>query len=144
MGNLLPAARIFAAEHLFGGRIEMNLRTILVAATVVCMMTAVAFAASIDGKWTGETQGPNGSRPVSFTFTSDGSTLNGTTTGRGGDIKITNGKVDGDSVTFDVVREMQGNTMTAHYTGKVSGSELKLKMQMGDGEPRDITLKKAE
>ena len=122
----------------------MNLRTIFVAAMVVCMMTAVAFAASIDGKWTGEMQTQNGTRPVTFTFTSDGNTLNGTTTGRGGDVKITNGKVDGDNVSFDVVREMQGNTMTVHYTGKVSGNELQLKVQMGDREPRDLTLKKAE
>ena len=122
----------------------MTLRTIFVAAMVVCMMTAVAFAASIDGKWTGEMQTPNGSRPVTFTFAADGSTLNGSTTGRGGETKITNGKIDGENITFDVVREMQGNTMTMHYTGKVSGSELKLKMQMGDREPREMTLKKAE
>jgi opacity protein-like surface antigen len=122
----------------------MTLRTMFVAAMVVCMMSAVAFAASIDGKWTGEMQTQNGTRPVTFTFTSDGSTLNGTTTGRGGDVKITNGKIDGDKVTFDVVREMQGNTMTTNYTGKVSGSELKLTVKMGDREPRDMTLKKAE
>ncbi len=122
----------------------MTLRTMFVAAMVVCMMTAVAFAASIDGKWTGEMQTQNGTRPVTFTFTSDGATLNGTTTGRGGDVKITNGKVDGDSVSFDVVREMQGNQMTTHYSGKVAGSELKLSVKMGDREPRDLTLKKAQ
>jgi hypothetical protein len=122
----------------------MNIRKMFGAAAVVCMMTVVAFAASIDGKWTGEMQTQNGTRPVTFTFTSDGSTLNGTTTGRGGDVKITNGKVDGDSVTFDVVREMQGNTVNSHYTGKVSGSELKLSVKTADREPRDLTLKKAE
>jgi hypothetical protein len=112
------------------------------AATVVCLMTVVAFAASIDGKWTGEVTTPNGTRPVTFTFVSDGSKLNGTTTGRGGEVKITNGTVDGDNVSFDVIREFNGNTMTTHYTGTVSGSDLKLKMQMGDREPREMTLKK--
>ena len=120
----------------------MNLRVLVLAALVVCLTTGLALAANIDGKWTGEMQTPNGSRPVTFTFTSDGNTLNGTTTGRGGETKITNGKIDGDNVSFDVTREFQGNTMTAHYTGTVSGSELKLKVQVGDREPRDLVLKK--
>ena len=120
----------------------MTLRKFLMAAMVVCMMTVVAFAASIDGKWTGEMQTPNGTRPVTFTFTADGTTLNGSTTGRSGEVKITNGKIDGDNVSFDVVREMNGNTMTTHYTGTVSGGELKLKVQMADREPRDLVLKK--
>jgi hypothetical protein len=120
----------------------MTLRKFLMAAMVVCMMTVVAVAASIDGKWTGEMQTPNGTRPVTFTFTADGTTLNGSTTGRNGEVKITNGKIDGDNVSFDVVREMNGNTMTTHYTGTVSGGELKLKVQMADREPRDLVLKK--
>ena len=120
----------------------MTLRKFLMAAMVVCMMTVVAFAASIDGKWTGEMQTPNGTRPVTFTFTADGTTLNGSTTGRSGEVKITNGKIDGDNVSFDVVREINNNTMTTHYTGTVSGGELKLKVQMADREPRDLVLKK--
>ena len=122
----------------------MNLRTILAAVFVAALMTVSAFAATIDGKWTGEMQSPNGARPVTFTFAADGNTLNGSTTGRGGETKITNGKVDGDSVTFDVVREMQGNTVTMHYAGKVSGDELKLAITREGGEPREVTLKRAK
>src|SRR3974377_1416992 len=122
----------------------MNLRAVVLAALVACLMTGVALAADIDGKWTGEMQTPNGSRPVTFTFTSDGNALNGTTTGRGGETKITNGKIDGDNVSFDVTREFQGNTMTAHYTGTVSGSELKLKVKVGNREHSDPVLKKQE
>ena len=122
----------------------MNLRTILTAVFVAALLTVSAFAASIDGKWTGEMQTPNGTRPVTFTFAADDSTLNGSTTGRGGETKITNGKVDGESITFDVVREMQGNTMTMHYAGKVSGDELKLTMTREGGEPREMTLKRGK
>ena len=122
----------------------MNLRTIFTAVFVAALLTVSAFAAGIDGKWTGEMQTPNGTRPVTFTFAADGGTLNGSTTGRGGETKITNGKVDGDNIKFDVVREMQGNTMTLHYTGKVSGDELKLSMTREGGEPREMTLKRAQ
>lgn len=119
----------------------MTVRKFLMAATIISAMTMVAFAADIDGKWTGEMQTPNGSRPVTFTFTSDGSTLNGSTSGRNGEVKISNGKIDGNNVSFDVVREMNGNAMTTHYTGTVSGSELKLKFQMRD-QDRELVLKK--
>ncbi len=123
----------------------MSLRKMFATAIVAGLMTMAAFAANIDGKWVGEMTTPNGTRPVNFTFTSDGSTLNGSTTGRqGAETKITNGKVDGDSVSFDVTREMQGNSMTMHYTGKVSGDELKLSIAREGGEPRELTLKRAK
>jgi hypothetical protein len=122
----------------------MNLRTIFVAILMAGLLTVTLFAASIDGKWTGEQQTPNGARAVTFTFAADGSTLNGSTTGRNGDTKISNGKVDGESVSFDVVREFQGNTMTMHYAGKVAGDELKLTMTREGGEPREMTLKRAK
>lgn len=123
----------------------MSLRKIFATAMVAGLMTVAAFAASIDGKWTGEMTTPNGSRPVNFTFTSDGTTLNGMTTGRqGAEVKITNGKIDGDNVSFDVTREMQGNTMTMHYTGKVSGDDLKLSIAREGGNPRELTLKRAK
>lgn len=121
----------------------MTLRSVVLAGLVLLLVTGAALAANIDGKWTGEFQMPNGNtRPVTFTFTSDGNTLNGSTSGRNGEVKISNGKIDGDNVSFDVVREFQGNSVTQHYTGTVSGSELKLKMQMGDREPREMVLKK--
>ncbi len=123
----------------------MSLRNLFATAMVAGFLTIAAFAASVDGKWSGEMTTPNGSRPVSFTFTSDGATLNGSTTGRqGAEVKIANGKVDGDNVSFDVTREMQGNSMTMHYTGKVSGDELKLSVAREGGEPRELTLKRAK
>ncbi|MBS1872069.1 MAG: hypothetical protein JSU00_02575 [Acidobacteria bacterium] len=122
----------------------MTLRSLLMATLVAALMTVSALAASIDGKWTGEMQTPNGSRPVTFTFAADGSTLNGSTTGRGGEIKISNGKVDGDNISFDVTREFQGNSMTMHYTGKVSGDDLKLSITREGGEPREMSLKRSK
>ena len=122
----------------------MKLRTILMAALVAALMTFTAFAASIDGKWAGEQQTPNGARPVTFTFAAEGSNLNGSTSGRGGETKISNGKVDGDNISFDVTREFNGNSMTMHYKGKVAGDDLKLTISREGGEPREMTLKRAK
>lgn len=105
------------------------------------LTTIMAFAADVTGTWKGEAN-PNGKGgPPTFTFKMDGSALTGTTTGRGGDVAISNGKVDGDKISFEVTREMGGNTVTTKYSGTVSGSTMKLTMESARGS-RDITLTK--
>jgi hypothetical protein len=47
-------------------------------------------------------------------------------------IQITNGKVDGNNVSFEVTRDMGGNSMTTKYEGVVAGSEMKLKITRPD------------
>jgi hypothetical protein len=105
------------------------------------LTTVMAMAADISGTWKGEAN-PNGKGgPPTFTFKQDGSTLTGSTSGRGGDIAIANGKVDGDHVYFEVTRDMGGNSVTAKYSGTVSGTTIKLSYDGGRG-PRDMTLTK--
>ena len=97
-------------------------------ALLSCALAAVAFAADVTGKWTYEAQGRNGPQTTTMTLKADGSTLTGTVSGRGGDTAISDGKIDGATITFSVVREMQGNKFTTKYTGTLSGDELKLKI----------------
>src|SRR3954449_12336963 len=106
--------------------------------TALLLVVAVgAFAADVTGKWTYEQAGRGGgpARQVTITLKQDGAKLTGEVPGfgRGGDApppptQITNGKVDGDKVSFEVVREMQGNKMTTKYEGTVSGGDMKLKI----------------
>jgi len=60
--------------------------------------------------------------------------------------KISNGKVSGDQVSFDVVREGQGgNTMTAKYSGKVAGDTITGKIEterQGQAQSRDWEAKR--
>jgi hypothetical protein len=56
---------------------------------------APAFAADVDGKWTGSFETPNDTIPIAFTFKADGAMLGGSMSGPdGGQIQIKNGKVD--------------------------------------------------
>jgi hypothetical protein len=104
--------------------------------TAILLVVAIgAFAADVTGKWTYTMQGRDGTpREMSITLKQDGNTLTGSVPGmgRGGQggtpTEITNGKVDGDKVSFDVVREFNGNKMTTKYEGTVSGSDMKLKV----------------
>jgi len=109
-------------------------------------------AADVSGKWVAETPGRNGGPPrqVTFTFKVDGSKLTGTVSqaGRNGnmDTDITDGKVDGDNISFKVTRTMGDQQMTTEYTGTVSGDTINLKMNMnGPNGPvtREMTAKKA-
>src|SRR5271170_6611574 len=86
------------------------------------LTTVMALAADITGTWKGEAN-PNGKGgPPTFTFKQSGETLTGTTTGRGGETAISNGKVDGDKISFEVTREMNGQSMTSKYSGTISGT----------------------
>ena len=112
-------------------------KKLLFVATIVLVFAFAAMAADATGKWTYEQPGRGGGpgRPVTITLKQDGSTLTGSVPGmgRGGDnppppSEITDGKVDGNNVSFTVKREFNGNTMTIKYEGTINGDEMKLKI----------------
>ena len=123
----------------------MRIRLFTVLCVAALVVTFTAMAADVSGTWTGEQQGRNGPQTVTLNLKAEGNTLNGTITGRGGETAISDGKVDGDNVSFTVTREFNGNTMKMKYSGAVSGSELKLKMEMegSDRPAREVTLKRS-
>lgn len=103
----------------------------------------VSFAADIDGKWTGQTEGRNGPQTQTLMLKADGNTLTGTVQGgRGGPVDITNGTIDGNNVSFTVVREFGDNKITQQYKGMLADGALKLTVSGGRGEPREISYKK--
>jgi hypothetical protein len=112
-------------------------------ALLSCIVAAVAFAADVTGKWSYETQGKNGPQTASMNLKADGHKLTGTVSGRGGETEISDCKVDGDTISFTVVREFNGNKFVQKYNGKVSGDELKLTIETeGKGGPREVTAKR--
>ena len=113
----------------------------LIALTALTL--GVSFAADIDGKWTGQVEGRNGPQPQTIMLKSAGNALTGSVQGgRGGPVEISNGTIDGNNVSFTVVREFGQNKITQEYKGAISGGELKLTVSGGRGEPREVTYKK--
>jgi len=103
----------------------------------------VSFGADIDGKWTAQVQGRNGTRTQTLMLKASGNTLTGSIQeGQGGSVEISNGTIDGDNISFTVVREFRENRITQEYKGTVSGGELKLTESGGRRGPVDITYKK--
>ena len=119
---------------------------------LTALMGICAFAASaadVTGKWTAEVPGRGGNMQTNtFVLKSDGAKLTGTANGgRGGDVEITDGKVDGDNVSFVVVRDFGGNSIKITYKGKVSGDTIKFTRTMEGLDnappPVEFTAKKA-
>jgi hypothetical protein len=111
-------------------------------------MSVTAQAADVNGTWTW-TQPAQGNRPERTSILklkTEGDKLTGTINGRQEDIKITDGKVTGDEVSFKVSRAGQnGNTFTQKYTGKVSGDSIKGKVTFernGEEQTRDWEAKR--
>jgi hypothetical protein len=121
---------------------------LLCAFAMAAMVLAVpaARAADVTGNWTAETTTPDGnSFQLAFTFKQDGDKLTGTVQGPQGDaMDISNGKVDGNTVTFDV----SFNGMTISHTGTVNetGDEIEMttKSDSGDFPGGKMTLKRAK
>jgi hypothetical protein len=103
------------------------------------LTTVMAMAADVTGVWKGEA-GEKGPGPA-FTLKQSGMLVTGTTAGRNGETEISNGKVEGNKVYFEVTREMQGNKVTTKYSGTVEGSTMKLSVESARGN-RDLVLTK--
>ena len=107
-------------------------------------ITFAASAADVTGKWTGEVQGGRGPQPFNLTLTQSGNTLTGAVTGgRGGDLMIVEGKVDGDTITFSTSAPGRdgGPPNVLKYTGKVKGDSIDFTREGGRG-PVMFTVKK--
>ncbi len=104
------------------------------------------WAADVTGKWTAEMQGQNGNTmTTTFNLKADGNNLTGTVSGRNGDTNISDGKVDGNDVTFTVVREMNGNQMKMNYKGTVDGDTIHFTVtrEGAEGAGRQFDAKRA-
>lgn len=120
-------------------------KRILLVLACLSVFSAIVLAADLTGKWVAQVPGRDGqTRETVFTFKQDGGALTGSMTGRQGrEIPIADGKISGDAISFTVTMERGGNTIQWNYSGKVSGDEIQMKREGGQGEPRQFVAKRA-
>jgi hypothetical protein len=117
----------------------------LCAAMLMALPALSARAADVTGTWSAQMTTPNGDFQLTFTFKQDGAALTGTVLGPQGDaIAISDGKVDGDKLSFKV--SVNGMTITHDGTVNAAGDEITLstKSDSGDFPARDMTLKRVK
>ena len=117
------------------------MRTLVVTA-LLGIFAMAASAADVTGKWVAQVPGRNGNQDVTINLKQAGTDLTGTVNGGRGEQAISEGKVDGDNVTFVVAFEAGGNQIKQTYKGTASGSEIKFTREGGRGNPIEFTAKK--
>jgi hypothetical protein len=121
------------------------MRRATLAAILMALISAALWAADVTGKWTGQMAGPNGEGfSLTFNFKQDGTKLTGNVQGPQGDaIEITDGRVEGDKISFVVTIDANGGMKIMH-DGTISGDEIKLnsKSESGDFPGGTMTLKR--
>ena len=107
------------------------------------LAAVTAFAADVDGKWTGAVNTPNGDFPVTFEFVAAGATLNGSMLGMDGmKIAIKDGKVEGSNISFSVTLDFGGMPFTLNYKGVVASDQIKLSGD-ANGQAFEFVVKKS-
>jgi hypothetical protein len=123
------------------------MRKLGLAVLLLALGSVAALAADFNGKWTADVQGRNGPQTMTFTFKVDGSNLTGSVTTMRGDADISNGKVDGDNISFDQTLSFNGNSMTINYKGAAQADgTIKFTRTFGGGDrpPTEFVAKRAD
>jgi hypothetical protein len=99
-----------------------------------------AWAADVSGTWTLTYKTENGfTRTARLELKSEGSQLTGSITSDRGTARIEQGKVEGDAISFDLVRKGNGDEIVVHYEGRIENGGLGLRMQYGRRAPVSVT-----
>jgi hypothetical protein len=104
----------------------------------VLLVASFAFAADIDGKWSGTITGMD--MPIEFSFKAEGKTLAGSHIVSGTETPIKDGKIDGNNISFSVTLEFG----TFVHKGVISGDQIKMTYDDGSGQTGEIIVKKAK
>ena len=128
----------------------MKNKIILIGIVVLLMMAATVWAANIAGKWTAQAQGSD----ITMDFKVEGTTLTGTleNSQMPGAVEIKDGKIDGDNISFTIVRKMGETEMKILWKGKIAGDEIKFEREVagggmggpGGGAAEEIVAKRAK
>jgi hypothetical protein len=105
-------------------------------------LAAFAFSASaadVTGTWKGTYE----TIERTFVFQTDGNKVTGETSSpQLGNSPITDGKLEGDTLTFTITSKLQGNEFKANFSGKVSGNEINFHVELSIGGTFDYVVKR--
>jgi len=115
------------------------IRRSLLTLTLVLGLAVSALAADLNGKWSGSVETPNGPLELTYEFKAEGETLSGTVTSAMGSLPISNGKVTGDVLTWDVA--LDSGKITHEAKVNTTGDEIAVKAT-GDWGVAEYVVKK--
>jgi hypothetical protein len=124
------------------------LRILGTVAALALFSTLPARAADIDGKWTAEFDTQVGLQKYTFDLKLADGKLTGTADfermGEKGKAELKEGKVEGATVSFVEMLEIQGNSLRIEYKGQISGDEIKFVRTVGTFGSEEFVAKRAK
>ena len=119
-------------------------RKILLATLITAFACTTAFAASVDGKWKATFDTQMGTQNYTYEFHVDGNKVTGTATNDHGHAQITEGKIDGETITFVEPLSFNGNDIRIEYTGKIDGDQIKFTRKVGEFATEELVAKRSQ
>jgi enterochelin esterase-like enzyme len=104
------------------------------------------FAADVTGTWKAEFETQIGLQKYTFTLQQDANTVTGTANSLIGDerneSKLTEGRMQGDTVEFVEMLSFQGAELRIRYKGRVAGNEIKFTREVGEFATEELVAKR--
>ena len=97
---------------------------------LLAVLSLSAFAADVTGNWKASMDSPNGSMEFTIVLKADGNVVTGSMQSQMGEMKIEDGKLDGDKISFAI---SPGDFGKLTYSGTVKGDEMTLTMAFPAG-----------
>lgn len=120
------------------------IRKIALALLFAAFAAAGAHAADFNGKWSAEFDTQIGVQKYTYEFHVDGATVTGKAVNEHGEAAISEGKIDGDTITFVEMLNFNGMDIKIVYTGKINGDEIKFTRKVGDFATEELTAKRVK
>lgn len=119
-------------------------RKVFLATLIAVLSCTMAFAASVEGKWKATFDTQMGTQNYTYEFHLDGNKLTGTATNDRGATPITEGKLDGDTITFVEPLSFNGNDIRIEYTGKIDGDQIKFTRKVGEFATENLVAERSK
>ncbi len=108
--------------------------------SLLALGSVAALGGSLDGKWVADAN--ETVKSLIFVFKLSDGVLTGTAeAGSLGPVNLSNGKVDGDQISFEVTRSVLMTKVTTKYTGTIAGEVINLRGSNIRGS-MDLVLRK--
>jgi hypothetical protein len=119
-------------------------KILLIGICVFLFLSPVVCAADIEGSWIAKSWDVWPRGEITFRFRVDGAKLTGTLADHQGEAAIQEGKINGDEISFFVIRSSAGGEAKLVYSGKIAENEINFSwtVQGTDMRPQKLNAKR--
>jgi len=109
------------------------------------VVTGIALAADVSGTWTASFDTQVGKQEYTYTLKVDGGVVTGTAKSNLiGDSTLSDGKIDGNKISFVEKGNYQGMPLQFNYTGEIDGDEIRFKRELMGFPAEEFVAKRSK